>query len=41
MEPMNETDPNDAWKWQIANRITTCERLEEYIELSDDERRAF
>jgi lysine 2,3-aminomutase len=26
------------WKWQIKNRITTCDRLAEVIELSDNER---
>lgn len=29
------------WKWQIANRISTREQLEEYIELTDEERSAF
>lgn len=36
---MNER-PND-WKWQIANRISTREQLEKYIELSPDECAAF
>jgi len=29
------------WKWQIANRISTREELEEHIDLTDDERSAF
>lgn len=29
------------WKWQIANRISTREQLEEMIELSEEERAAF
>ena len=29
------------WKWQIANRISTVEALEEHIELTDEERSAF
>jgi lysine 2,3-aminomutase len=29
------------WKWQVANRISTREQLEEYIELTDAERAAF
>ena len=29
------------WKWQIANRISTREQLEEVIELTDAERAAF
>ncbi|MDF7799178.1 KamA family radical SAM protein [Pontiellaceae bacterium B1224] len=37
---MNSKVSND-WKWQIANRISTREQLEEYIELTDDERAAF
>jgi lysine 2,3-aminomutase len=28
------------WKWQIANRISTLEALEEHIELSEEERSA-
>lgn len=27
------------WKWQISNRITTLEELEQIIEITDDERR--
>ncbi len=38
---MNNSAPSKNWKWQIANRISTLEQLEEYIELSDDERAAF
>lgn len=38
---MNETESIRDWKWQVANRITTRERLAEYIELSDEERAAF
>jgi lysine 2,3-aminomutase len=37
---MNSSDFND-WERQIANRIITREQLEEYIELTDDERAAF
>ena len=33
----NSTD----WKWQIANRISTLEALEAFIELTEDERAAF
>jgi lysine 2,3-aminomutase len=29
------------WKWQIANRISTVEALEEHIALTDEERKAF
>ena len=29
------------WKWQIANRIATREQLEEYIELTEEERAVF
>jgi lysine 2,3-aminomutase len=29
------------WKWQIANRISTVEQLQQYIELSEEERSAF
>ncbi len=29
------------WKWQIANRISTLDQLQEHIELSDEERAAF
>lgn len=29
------------WKWQVANRISTLEALEAFIELTDDERAAF
>lgn len=28
----------DDWRWQLDNRITTLEQLEQYIELTDDER---
>ena len=28
----------DDWHWQLDNRITTLEQLEQYIELTDDER---
>ena len=38
---MNQTDVSNDWKWQIANRISTREQLEEVIELSEDERAAF
>ena len=31
----------EDWKWQIANRISTLEALEMYIELTDEERSAF
>ena len=31
----------DDWKWQISNRISTREQLEEYIDLTDEERAAF
>ena len=37
---MSETETSKNWKWQIANRISTREQLEAYIELSDDERAA-
>ncbi len=26
------------WKWQLANRITTLEQLEEYVDLTEEER---
>ena len=32
---------NEDWKWQIANRITTLEQLEEQLELTQAERAAF
>ena len=38
---MHDSAPSVDWKWQIANRISTLEQLEEYIDLSKDERAAF
>ncbi|VGO17960.1 KamA family radical SAM protein [Pontiella sulfatireligans] len=38
---MSETDSCNDWKWQIANRISTREQLEEVIELTAEERAAF
>jgi len=38
---MKQQQPTHDWKWQIANRIRTREQLEEYVELSDEERAAF
>jgi lysine 2,3-aminomutase len=35
------THDSTEWKWQIANRITTLEALEPFIELTEDEREAF
>ncbi|MEE9368674.1 MAG: KamA family radical SAM protein [Pontiella sp.] len=38
---MNNAETNTDWKWQIANRISTRDQLEEFIELSAEERAAF
>lgn len=38
---MHQTSIFSDWKWQIANRITTRDQLEEYIDLTDAERAAF
>lgn len=38
---MSANDFSKDWKWQIANRISTREQLEEYIDLTDAERAAF
>ena len=38
---MHQNKDSGDWRWQLANRITTCEQLEAYIDLTDDERRAF
>ena len=38
---MHESEQSHDWKWQIANRISTRNQLEEYIELSAEERAAF
>ncbi len=38
---MHETEISSDWKWQIANRISTCEQLEEHVGLTGDERAAF
>ncbi len=38
---MHESETSKDWKWQIANRISTREELEGYIELTADERAAF
>jgi len=38
---MNNVDLMHDWKWQIANRVSTREQLEAYIDLSDEERSAF
>jgi len=38
---MNEENLSNDWKWQIANRISSREQLEEYIELTYEERAAF
>lgn len=37
---MASEEVND-WKWQIANRISTCRQLTAYIELTESERAAF
>jgi len=36
---MNRASRWDDWKWQIANRITTIEQLQRYIDLTEEERR--
>ena len=36
----SDKDWND-WKWQIKNRITTRKELERFINLNEDERKAF
>ncbi len=38
--PLMSRQSND-WKWQIANRISTQEQLEQFITLTDDEKAAF
>ena len=38
---MHESALVHDWKWQIANRVSTREQLETYIELTDGERAAF
>ncbi len=38
---MSDSEQSHNWKWQIANRITSREQLEDYIELSAAERAAF
>ncbi len=38
---MHESESSSDWKGQIANRISTREQLEGYIELTADERAAF
>jgi lysine 2,3-aminomutase len=38
---MSRNDLSNDWKWQIANRLTTLGQLEEYVELTGDERAAF
>lgn len=38
---MHNSAPSTDWKWQIANQISTRKQLEEYIDLSEDERAAF
>lgn len=38
---MTEVSTSNDWKWQIANRISTREQLEEYIQLTEDERASF
>jgi lysine 2,3-aminomutase len=37
---MNAAESERDWKWQVANRITTREELEQYVELTHDERKA-
>lgn len=38
---MHESESSSDWKWQISNRISSRDQLEEYIELTHDERAAF
>ncbi|MDH3345970.1 MAG: KamA family radical SAM protein [Kiritimatiellaceae bacterium] len=38
---MNEFDTTHGWKWQIANRISTRNQLEQYIDLTVAEQAAF
>ena len=38
---MHPPEVSHDWKWQIANRISSREQLEEYIDLTADERAAF
>jgi lysine 2,3-aminomutase len=38
---MHESEPSPEWKRQIANRISTREQLERYIDLNAEERAAF
>ncbi|MEN7973775.1 MAG: KamA family radical SAM protein, partial [Verrucomicrobiota bacterium] len=37
---MQEPEISNDWKWQMANRISTREQLEEYVKLSAEERDA-
>ncbi len=38
---MHKSECSADWEWQIANRISTREQLEEFVALSDEERAAF
>lgn len=38
IESQDDKSEWDDWHWQIRNRITTIEQLEDYIDLTDDER---
>jgi len=38
---MHQSQIAADWKWQIANRVSTREQLEEYIDLTEEERAAF